>query len=175
MRSKKCSENVLILSLRCTWDIMIYTGRQVLRDFTTHWADFSRKSAVNAFLGGVCLNAVLAAIYVCVYVHTCVFICIWYVYTYMHIYICICTYKHIGLHALRAGPPAPMNHVKTFKGWPLRDAPSELVQLWYKTFSTDHDGQVEMKNLTRLSNKTSTAWSCTEDQILKNKISGTGF
>jgi len=28
--------------------------------------------------------------------------------------------------------PAPVNHVKIFKGWPLRDAPSELVQLWYK-------------------------------------------
>jgi len=53
--------------------------------------------------------------------------------------------------------PAPMNHVKIFKGWPPRDAPSELVQLWYKTFPPDHDGRVEMKNPTRLSNKTSTA------------------
>jgi len=26
---------------------------------------------------------------------------------------------------------APMNHVKIFKGWPLQDAPSMLVQLWY--------------------------------------------
>jgi len=26
-------------------------------------------------------------------------------------------------------PPAPMNHVKIFKGWPLQDAPSMLVQL----------------------------------------------
>jgi len=34
---------------------------------------------------------------------------------------------------------------------------------------------VEMKNPTRLSNKTSTARSCAEDQILENKISGTGF
>ena len=31
-------------------------------------------------------------------------------------------------------PPAPMNHVKIFKGWPLRDAPSKLVRLWYKSF-----------------------------------------
>jgi len=27
-------------------------------------------------------------------------------------------------------PPDPMNHVKIFKGWPPRDAPSKLVQLW---------------------------------------------
>ena len=31
-------------------------------------------------------------------------------------------------------PLAPMNHVKIFKGWPLQDAPSKLVQLWYKSF-----------------------------------------
>jgi len=72
-------------------------------------------------------------------------------------------------------PPAPMNHVKRFKGCPPRDVPSELIQLWYKTFPPDHDGQVEMKNPTRLSNKTNTARSCAEDQILKNKISGTEF
>ena len=34
----------------------------------------------------------------------------------------------------RLSPPAPMNHVKIFKGWPLQDAPSMLVQLWYKSF-----------------------------------------
>jgi hypothetical protein len=28
---------------------------------------------------------------------------------------------------------------------PLLDAPSEQVQLWYKTFPTDHDGRMEMK------------------------------
>ena len=27
-----------------------------------------------------------------------------------------------------------MDNVKIFKGWPPRDAPSKLVQLWYKTF-----------------------------------------
>jgi len=63
--------------------------------------------------------------------------------------------------------PAPMNHVKMFKGWPPRDAPSKLVQPWYKSFPTDQRGQLEMKKPTRLSNKTSTAWSCTEDQILE--------
>jgi len=50
-----------------------------------------------------------------------------------------------------------MNYVKKLKGLPTRDAPLELVQLWYKTFSPDHDGQVEVKNPTRLSNKISTA------------------
>ena len=54
-------------------------------------------------------------------------------------------------------PPAPMNHVNTFKGWPLRDAPSKLVQLWYNKIPLDRDGQVEMQNPTRLSNKTGTA------------------
>jgi len=50
-----------------------------------------------------------------------------------------------------------MNHVKIFKGWPPRHAPSELVQLWHKTFPPDQRGQVEMKKTTVLSNKTSTA------------------
>jgi len=68
-----------------------------------------------------------------------------------------------------------MNHVKIFEGWLPRDAPSELVQVWYKIFPPDHDGWVEMKNPTRLSNKTITAWSSAEDQILENTISGTGF
>ena len=54
-------------------------------------------------------------------------------------------------------PPAPMNHVKISNGWSLRDASSELVQLWYKTLSPNHDGLVEMKNPTRLNNKASTA------------------
>jgi len=68
-----------------------------------------------------------------------------------------------------------MNHVKIVNCWSPRDSPSKLVQLLYKTFPPDHGGQVEMKNPTRLSNKTSTAWSCAEDQILENKISGTWF
>ena len=54
-------------------------------------------------------------------------------------------------------PPAPMNHVNIFKGWPPRDAPSKLVQLWYKTFPPDQRGLVEMQNPTRLSDNTSTA------------------
>ena len=39
----------------------------------------------------------------------------------------------------------------------------------YKSFQTDQRGQMEMKKPTRLSNKTSHAWSCAEDQILENK------
>jgi len=54
-------------------------------------------------------------------------------------------------------PPAPMNHLKIFQGWPPGDAPSKLVQLWHKTFPPDQRGQVEMKKPTRLSNETSTA------------------
>ena len=46
----------------------------------------------------------------------------------------------------RPGPPAPMNHVKIFKGCPPRDTPSELVQLWDKTFPLAHIDLTEMKN-----------------------------
>ena len=42
-----------------------------------------------------------------------------------------------------SSPPAPMNHVKIFKGWPPRDAPSKLVQLWYKSFQQDQRGRNE--------------------------------
>ena len=69
-----------------------------------------------------------------------------------------------------ASPPAPMHYLKIFKGLPTRDAPSELVQLLHKMFPPDHDGQVEMKTPTTLSNKTSTAWSGAEDTILENKF-----
>jgi len=43
-------------------------------------------------------------------------------------------------------PPAPMNHVKIYKGLPTQDAPSKLVQLRYKTFPPDQRGLLEMKN-----------------------------
>jgi len=49
---------------------------------------------------------------------------------------------------LSVKPLAPMNYVKIFEGWPLPDAPLELVQLWYKKISPDHDAQVEIKNPT---------------------------
>jgi len=109
-------------------------------------------------------------VYTCTYTCLCVHICLYmtiYAYKYVYMYINIHIYIYIY-------PPAPMNHVKIFKGWPPRDAPSKLVQLWYKTFPPDQRGQVEMKKPTILSNKTSTAWSCVEVQILV-KISGTGF
>jgi len=51
----------------------------------------------------------------------------------------------------------PYESCKIFKGWPPRDAPSKLVQLWYKSFPPDWRGLVEMKDPTRLSNKTSNA------------------
>jgi len=70
------------------------------------------------------------------------------------------TQKSIEIATANSIPPAPMNHIKQFKGWPPRDAPSVLVQLCYKKFPPDHDGLVEMNNPTRLSNKTSTALSC---------------
>jgi len=57
------------------------------------------------------------------------------------------------------------------KGWPPRDAHSNLVKLWYKSFQNDQRGQIEMKNPTILSNKTSTAGSCADNQILENKKS----
>ena len=66
-------------------------------------------------------------------------------------------------------PPATMNHVKIFQGQPRRFALSELVQAWYKKFPTDHFGQLEINDSTMLRNKTSTAYSCAEDQILQLK------
>jgi len=52
-------------------------------------------------------------------------------------------------------PPAPMNHVKIFKGWPLQDAPS--LQLFYKSFPPGRLCLAEMKKPTMLSNTSSTA------------------
>jgi len=65
-------------------------------------------------------------------------------------------FGHSVITPFLGGPPASMNHVKIFKGWPPRDAPSKLVQLRYKTFSPAKRGMVEMTNPTRLSNKIST-------------------
>jgi len=91
---------------------------------------------------------VCVCLYVCVYarVRVCVCVCV---------YVCTCE-CHNPFHQ-RLKLPAPMNHVKIFNGWPPRDAPSKLVQLWYKIFPPDQRGQVEMKKPTRLSNTTSTA------------------
>jgi len=83
---------------------------------------------------------------VCVSVYVCVCMCVC-----ACVFVCVCVYVCVYVC-----PPAPMNHVKIFKGWLPRDAPSKLVQLWYKTFPPDQRGQVELKKQTRLSNKTST-------------------
>jgi len=40
----------------------------------------------------------------------------------------------------------PYESCKKNNGWPSQDAPSELVQLWHKTFPTDYIDQAEMKN-----------------------------
>jgi len=44
-----------------------------------------------------------------------------------------------------------------------------------KTFTPDQNGQVEINDSTMLRNKTSTAYTCAEDQILHLKIFGTRF
>ena len=89
----------------------------------------------------------------CTYIYTtyiCIYVYILYTYIYTHP---MCTYIYLPYIYL----PAPMNHVKIFKGWPPGDAPSKLVQLWYKSCRPDQRGKVEMKKPTILSNKTSTA------------------
>ena len=74
------------------------------------------------------------------------------------------------------GTPDPMNHEKILKGW----LPETPLRSWYncctKHFRLTDFCQAEMKTPTRLSNKTSTAWSYAEatDQIVENKISETG-
>jgi len=50
-------------------------------------------------------------------------------------------------------PPAPMNDVKIFKGWPPRDAHFILMK-WYKSFLKNQRGLYKINNPTRLSNKT---------------------
>jgi len=56
----------------------------------------------------------------------------------------VCVMSYISCVTCRVvcaiSPPAPMNHLKIFKGWPPRDAPSTLVQLWYKSFRPDQRG-----------------------------------
>jgi len=57
-------------------------------------------------------------------------------------------------------------NVKILNGW-RSHLQTGLTVL--QTLPQDQRGLYEMKNPTRLSNKTSTAWSCAEDQILENK------
>jgi len=68
-----------------------------------------------------------------------------------------------------------MKHIKIFKGQPRHFVLFELVQAWYKTFAPDQNGQVKINGSTVLRNKTSTAYTCAEDQILHLKIFGTNL
>ena len=105
---------------------------------------------------------------VCVYVYVCVFVCV---------FVCVCV--RVCMHTAQffstvmctscTYPPAPMNHVKIFKGCPPRDAPSLLVQLWYKTFPPDQRGLAEMKKPSQYH------MILCGGSDLENKISGTGF
>ena len=91
---------------------------------------------------------------------------------------CISCHTHHGMcttFSLAIIPPAPMNHVKIFKGWPPRNAPSKLVQLWYKTFPPDQRGQVEMKKPTILIIKPVLHDLVRRFRFWRVKISGTGF
>jgi len=72
-----------------------------------------------------------------------------------------------------------MNHVKIFKGWHIQDAPSMLVQLWYKSFprgrflpgGNEEANYVENQKQYRriLCGESDFCW------IFDNKILGTGF
>jgi len=63
-----------------------------------------------------------------------------------------------------------MNHAKILKGQPCQDALSKLVPDWYETFPPDHTDLVEIYQPTGMSNKTSIAIWCAEDQILEHLI-----
>ena len=71
-------------------------------------------------------------------------------------------------HVTHLTAARPYESCKIFKGRPRRNAFSKLVHRQYKLFPPDRFCHVEMKNPTRLSNKSSNAWSCAEDQILEN-------
>ena len=70
-------------------------------------------------------------------------------------------------------PACPYESWKNILGSPRQYASWELVPDCYKTLSPDHFGRAEMNNSTILSNETSTAKSCAEDQILEHLSSGT--
>ena len=65
-----------------------------------------------------------------------------YVYNDLHSLLEACRYSYEACHDLRryeacrgiCRSARPYESCKKFKGWPLQDAPSKLVQLWYKTF-----------------------------------------
>jgi len=59
-----------------------------------------------------------------------------------------------------------MNRVKIY-GQPRRDALRVLVPNWYKIFPPDHTDLAEMHQPTGLIDKTTTAQSCSGDQIVE--------
>ena len=63
----------------------------------------------------------------------------------------------INIDCIYVYPPDPMNHAKIFKGQHSRAVLWELILNWYKIFSSDHMHLVEIKKLTGLSVKTSSA------------------
>jgi len=117
----------------------------------------------------VCIYIYISlCVYIYIYIYTHTHICNVYMYINKHMYIHI--YIHICIH-----PPAPMNHVENVRAGPAKMP----FQNWY-TANTNHFRltdfcQVAINNTTGLRNKHRTACSCAEDQILKNKMSGTGF
>jgi len=69
----------------------------------------------------------------------------------------------------------PYKSCRLIKGQPRRFALWELVPNWCNSFLPDRFGQLEMNDITMLSNETSTAHSCAEDQILEVLILSTRF
>jgi len=75
---------------------MICTGRQVLRDFSTQWADFSRKECeINAFLGGCCMCDITYIRWLCHMTHSYMYALRDMTYSFTYIW-CMChmTYSH---------------------------------------------------------------------------------
>ena len=95
---------------------------------------------------------------VCVGVHVYIYIYIdkyIYIYIYIHIHI----YSNIYIYVYIYVPPDPTNHVKIFKGHPLRFALWELVPNRYKSFPRDHFGQGEINDSTLFNHACSTMLS----------------
>jgi hypothetical protein len=95
----------------------------------------------------------------------------------------ICT---TWLNLAYAYPPAPINHVKYSRAVPPKclfktgTPPIQIISVFHisvkrnsKTQMTEFC-QAEIQNTTGLSNKPSTTKFCVEDQILENKMLGTG-
>jgi len=125
---------------------------------------------INLYM--LCINICMCIL--CIYV---VFECRVLLYEPSHGTLCVGLYPiqvwHMsGIHFI---PPDLMHHANIFKGQPCRFASVKLVPNWYKMLPPDHLCQAEMKDSTVLGNKTNTAQSCVEDQILEHLILRTRF